>query len=147
MMKVEVKDTVLWFKGIHGDPEFIAKLGSLRAGEIVQLRVDGQAGEWKKMKDNRTTGKPTPGLSPIGPAASRWRDLYRTNKASGGILVNIEAIDGTEAATGTVPPNWEEADELERKAAWEAFKALRNAGWSSEGKKLKRDELHEREGP
>ncbi len=146
MMKVEVKDTVLWFKGIHGDAEFLARLESLRAGEIVQLRVDGEAGEWKKMQDNRTTGRPTPGLAPIGPSALRWRHLYRANKAFGGILVNIEAINSAEAGTGTVASNWEEADELERQAAWEAFKALRNAGWSSEGRKLTRDEMHERDG-
>jgi hypothetical protein len=148
MTKVEVKDSVLWLNGIHGDAELIAKLESLRAGEIVQLRVDGEAGEWKKMQDYRTTGKRTPGLSPIGPAASHWRDLYRASKASGGILVNLEAIDGSKAATGSVPPaNWEEADELDREAAWEAFKALRNAGWSSEGRPLTRDEWHERVRP
>ena len=156
MTKVEVKDTVLWLNGIHGDVELIKRLESLRAGEIVQLRVDGEAGEWKKMKDYRTTGTPTPGLTPIGPAASHWGALYRASKASGGILVNLEAIDGSKAATGSAPPgsaptdsappaNWEEADELDREAAWEAFKALRNAGWSSEGRTLTRDELHERE--
>jgi len=146
MTKVEVKDTVLWLNGIHGDQELLARLESLRAGEVVQLRVDDEPGEWKKMQDYRTTGRPTPGLAPIGPAAAHWRDLYRASKASGGILVNLEAIDDSRAATAsTLPANWEEADELDREAAWEAFKALRNSGWSSEGRTLTRDELHERE--
>ncbi len=146
MTKAEVKDTVLWLNGIHGDAKLRAALESLPAGEVVQLRVDGAAGEWKKMQDNRTTGKPTPGLAPLGPAAVRWRDLYRANKATGGILVSLEVIDSLEAAAGSTPrANWEEADDLDREAAWEAFKALRSAGWSSEGRTLTRDELHERE--
>lgn len=146
MMKVEVKDTVLWFKGIHGDTAFLSRLERLRAGEIVRLRVDGNVGEWKKMQDNRTTGRPTPGLAPIGPAALRWRDLYRANKASGGILVNIEAVSSAESGSSTVPRDWDEAGEVERQAAWEAFKALRNAGWSSEGRKVTREQLHEGDG-
>lgn len=151
MSKVEVKDTVIWLNGIHGDTALVARLESLSAGEVVQLRVDDERGEWKKMQDYRTTGKPTPGLAPIGPTASRWRDLYRASKESGGILVNIEAIDDTSTPPGSassgsaLPANWEAADEVDRDAAWAAFKALRNAGWSSEGRTLSRDELHERD--
>ncbi len=44
--------------------------------------------------------------------------------------------------SGQEPP-----DEAERQAAWEAFKALRNAGWTSDGRKLSRDELYDREAP
>ena len=42
---------------------------------------------------------------------------------------------------------WEEASEVEREAAWAAFKALRHAGWSSEAREVTRDELHDRERP
>jgi hypothetical protein len=141
MSRVEVKDTVLWTKGIHGNPELKEKLESLPAGSIVRLRVDGSEGEWKKMQDNRTSGKPTPGLAPLGPAAERWRRLYRDNKALGGILVGLEPATSEPVVAAT----WHQADEQERAAAWEAFKALRNAGWSSEGRTATRDELHQRE--
>jgi hypothetical protein len=145
MTKVEVKDSVLWTKHLHGDAELRARLESLRAGDVIQLRVDGEVGEWRKMQDNSTTGKPTPGLAPIGPAALRWRELFRANKASGGIVVGVEAIEADGVSRSAAPANWEDANEMEREAAWEAFKALRNAGWSSEGRTLTRDELHERE--
>jgi hypothetical protein len=143
MTKVEVKDTVLWIKSIHGNAELRARLESLRADEIVQLRVDGEAGEWRKMKDNSTTGKPTPGLAPIGPAALRWRELFRANKASGGILVDLEAVEPSGDRTAR-PRNWEDADETQREAAWEAFKAAQNAGWRSDGPYPSREELHQR---
>jgi hypothetical protein len=71
-------------------------------------------------------------------------------------LVEIELVDDN-GATGQsdnggsggsgMLPRWEQASKAEREAAWEAFKALRNAGWSSEGRTLTRDELHERELP
>ena len=148
MTKVAVNDHVLWLKHIHGDTELRMRLESLRAGDIVQLRVDGEAGAWKKMRD-APSGRPTPGLTPIGPAKARWGDLYRASKEAGGMLVNLEAIEESKAAAAPeTAANWEEADELDREAAWEAFKALRNAGWSSEGRApLTRDELHERTRP
>jgi hypothetical protein len=74
--------------------------------------------------------------------------MYRTFRAEGGGVVEIELVN--EAAMPPRPDgraNWEEAGAAEREAAWEAFKALRNAGWSSDGRKLTRDELHEKRVP
>ena len=155
MAHVEVKDYALWIKHVHGDEKLRARLDSLEPEETITLKVAGEEGLWRKMSAYRTSGSPTPGLSPIGPMQSRWGEIYRRFKSQGGGLVEIEIVDETSATQigrvgsgqSGVPPRWDQASKAEREAAWEAFKALRNAGWSSEGRKLTRDELHERDNP
>ncbi|MCB1503127.1 MAG: hypothetical protein KDK07_25675 [Bauldia sp.] len=154
MAQVEVKDYALWTKHVHGDEALRSVLESLEPEQVITLRVAGQQGLWRKMSAYRTSGNPTPGLSPIGPMQARWGEIYRRFKAEGGGLVEIELVDEPggsgqvgkgRAAEPGVPPGWEQASEAERDAAWEAFKALWNAGWRSERPYGPRDELHERD--
>ena len=155
MAQVEVRDHAIWTKHVHGDERLRARLESLEPEETITLKVAGEEGLWRKMSAYRTSGAPTPGLNPIGPMHARWGEIYRRFKSQGGGLVEIELVDDTSgvtkqdgSASGEVDVrHWEQASPAEREAAWEAFKALRNAGWSSEGRKLTRDELHERELP
>lgn len=148
MAHVEVRDYALWIKHVHGDERLRARLDSLGPDETIRLRIAGEEGLWRKMSAYRTSGNPTPGLRPLGPMQARWGEMYRALKAEGGGLVEIELVDETATPPRSgVPANWDEANAAEREAAWEAFKALRNAGWSSEGRKLTRDELHEERVP
>lgn len=154
MAHVEVKDHALWTEHVHGDEELRARLDSLEPEQTITLRVAGEEGLWRKMRAYRSSGIPTPGLSPIGPMQARWGEIYRRYKSKGDGLVEIELVDDnslTQMNVGSgqsgVSTGWEQASKAEREAAWEAFKALRNAGWSSEGRKLTRDELHDREIP
>jgi hypothetical protein len=147
MAQVEVSDYALWIKHIHGGEALKRRLEALAPDETVILRIAGDEGMWRKMSAYRTSGRPTPGLSPIGPMQARWGELYRRYKAEGGGLVEIELVSDAVPKSGRkdVPSRWEEAPEAERKAAWEAFKALRNAGWRSEGPYGARDELYDRD--
>jgi hypothetical protein len=153
MAHVEVKDYALWTKHVHGDEGLRARLESLAPEQTVTLKIAGEEGLWRKMSAYRTSGNPTPGLSPLGPMQARWGEIYRRYKSQGGGLVEIELVDdnggagqsdnGGSGQTG-VPPPWEQASKAEREAAWEAFKALWNAGWRSERPYGPRDELYER---
>jgi hypothetical protein len=153
MAQVEVRDYALWTKHVHGDEGLRTRLESLEPEQTVTLRIAGEEGLWRKMSAYRTSGSPTPGLSPIGPMQARWGEIYRRFKSQGGGLVEIELVDNGNAGQSDngnsghagLPPRWEEASKAEREAAWEAFKALRNAGWSSEGRTVTRDELHDRD--
>jgi hypothetical protein len=155
MAHVEVRDYALWTKHVHGDDELRARLESLKPEQTVTLKIAGEEGLWRKMSAYRTSGNPTPGLTPIGPMQTRWGEIYRRFKSQGGGLVEIELVDAvggpgpsaSETGESGLRRRWEQASPAEREAAWEAFKALRNAGWSSGGRKLTRDELHERELP
>lgn len=154
MAQVEVRDHALWIKHIHGDDALRSRLDALEPEATVVLRIDGEQGLWRKMSAYRSSGKPTPGLTPIGPMQARWGAMYRKFKSQGGGLLKVELVDdsgevghsdkGGSAQLG-VPPLWEQASQAEREAAWEAFKALWNAGWRSERPYGPRDELYERD--
>ena len=77
MAQVEVRDYALWTKHIHGSESLKQRLESLAPDQTVVLRVAGEEGVWRKMSAYRTSGTPTPGLSPIGPMQARWGELYR----------------------------------------------------------------------
>jgi hypothetical protein len=154
MAQVEVRDYALWTKHVHGDEGLRTRLESLEPEQTITLKIAGEEGLWRKMSAYRSSGKPTPGLSPIGPMHARWGDIYRRFKSQGGGLVEIELVDD-KGGTGQsdnggsgqagVPPRWEHASKAEREAAWEAFKALWSAGWRSERPYGPRDELYERD--
>jgi hypothetical protein len=158
MARVEVRDYVMWIKHIHGDDMLRERLSSLGPGEVVTLKVDGREGLWRKVGANRSNGGPVPGLAPIGPAKAHWGELFRAHKAQGGTVVEVTMSDetGTQAAGGfaeaagsmagaSASIAWEEASEADREAAWEAFKALRHAGWRSDKPYGPRDELYDRD--
>lgn len=146
--KVEVRDRVLWTKHIHGDDDLRGRLQSLPAGASVRLKVADQVGYWRKMNDNRTTGKPTPGLSPIGPMLPTWGDLFRANKDRGGTVVDLEWVPETGQAGDTLVARpmdrWEVPGAVEREAAWAAFlRIAKEGGWRSEEPYGPRDELYD----
>lgn len=150
MAHVEVRDNVIWTKHIHGDLKVRAVLEQLPAEGTMTLRVAGELGVWRKMRANATTGAHTPGLQPIGAAATRWRALYKAAKRDGGAVVDIEVPASSPADVDVVLSmpslKLERASPEERRAAWEAIQDLwRTGGWRSDGAYGSRDELHERE--
>jgi hypothetical protein len=146
MGQVEVKDYALWPKHIHGDEEIKARLLKLPPESTIRLRVAGADGVWRKMSRYKTSGRETPGLSPVGPMQAIWGSLYKRAQGAGGMLVDIEIIETPDIPASQAPlANWEMASGEERTAAWEAYKALWSAGWRSDGAYPRRDELHIRD--
>ncbi len=150
MATTTVTDFVIWTKHIHGDDALVARISNLSAGEVLDLRIDGVEGPWRKMDDGRD-GRSTPGLRPLGRAQDFWRELYKSRR---GDVVSLEAEHSAEWGVGEQGAIFEtrvvqtartlvRTDES-RQAALEAFLALVGQGWKSEGRAMTRDEMHER---
>jgi hypothetical protein len=78
--KIQVRDDSLWPQHVFGDEALKQALLDLAPLTVISLRINGEIGEYVKMK------APGMGLRPIGPAKERWRALYHAHK---GELVGI----------------------------------------------------------
>jgi hypothetical protein len=143
-----VSDYVIWTKHIHGDPELVARIHALWAGQTIELEVDGTKGTWRKMDDG-VDGRPTPGIRPIGAAQAVWRALYKTQRGETVTLREAVAPGGvaeaaeTDARNPLIFPAMAKT-EAEREAAFNELMNAWRLGWRSDGTKMTRDEMHER---
>ena len=87
MSCVEIRDHALWISHIHQNDELKKVLFDLPAGGLVELRVGGFRGMWKKM-ENGKDGRPTPGIKGLGTAKDHWHGLQDGR----GDLVPIEFV-------------------------------------------------------
>lgn len=87
MSLVEIKDHALWIKHIHQNEALKTVLNDLPAGNLIELRVDGYRGTWKKM-ENGSDGRPTAGIKGLGTARDHWHGLQEKR----GDLVKIEFV-------------------------------------------------------
>jgi len=149
MATTTVADYVIWAKHVHGDRGLAEKILSMRAGETVELEVDGRAGLWRKMDDG-ADGRPTQGVRPVGAARLVWRDLFTARRGET-VELRVTPTAGDDAqreeakrrARLVAPPLGR--TEAERKAAFRAVLDLKRHGYRSRGPYGPRDELHERE--
>jgi len=84
---VEIRDHALWIKHIRQNEALKKVLTNLPAGNLVELRIDGYRGMWKKMADG-SDGRPTAGIKGIGTARDHWHGLQKKR----GDLVSIEFV-------------------------------------------------------
>jgi hypothetical protein len=148
MATTTVSDYVIWAKHIHGDPQLVARVHALWAGETIELEVDGLRGIWRKMDDG-ADGRQTPGVRPIGAAQVVWRSLFKRRRgevvtirealSSGGVG---EASDAERRSPLLFPPLGKTKEE--RRAALERLLNGWRQGYSSEDRTMTRDEMHER---
>ena len=148
MASTTVSDYVIWAKHIHDDPELVQRILSMWAGETILLEVDGVKGTWRKMDDG-ADGRSTPGIRPIGAAAEVWRYLFKRRRGDVVTLTVIDDRPGVAEATETeqrakliFPPLGKTQEE--RDAALAALLDGWRQGYSSEGRTMTRDEMHER---
>jgi len=144
-----VSDYVIWTKHIHDDPELIERINCMWAGQTIRLEVDGVRGAWRKMDDG-ADGRPTPGVKPVGAAQEVWRRLFRTRRGEVVALKVVEAVaEGVADEMATAEhgalifaPLGRTAEE--REAAVAALLDGGRQGYSSDGRSLTREEMHER---
>jgi hypothetical protein len=146
MATTTVSDYVIWIKHIHDDPVLAARISAMRAGDTIDLEVDGAAGTWRKMDDGKD-GRATPGLRPIGVAQTAWSNLFKTRR---GQVVRIEAKASVPGVSEGLTAPYRAAltsllrSDAEREAALAALLDGGRQGCRSEGRTLSRDEMHER---
>jgi hypothetical protein len=148
MATTTVSDFVIWTKHIYGDAALAARLSELGAGEVLNLRIDGVEGAWRKMDDGKD-GRPTPGLRPLGNAQEFWRELYKSRRGEMVelVLVDADSLSGrpgfsTQAAIDAAARLVR--TDAERTAALEGFLSLAGQGWRSDAPYGSRDDLHDR---
>jgi len=148
MASTTVSDYVIWAKHIHDDPELVQRVLVMWAGETIQLEVDGVRGTWRKMDDG-SDGRPTPGIRPIGAAQEVWRYLYKRRR---GELVSLKVVEPNQGVAEASEPERREKlifpplgkTQEERDAALAALLDGWRLGYSSEGRTMTREEMHER---
>ncbi|HEX3916601.1 MAG TPA: hypothetical protein VHW60_04625 [Caulobacteraceae bacterium] len=148
MATTAVSDYVIWAKHIHDDADLVERIRCLWAGQTIRLEVDGVSGTWRRMDDGKD-GRATLGVRPIGAAQEVWRALYKERR---GAVVSVKAAEeyaGVEEAPEIArrgalmfAPMGRTADE--RAAAIAALLDAHNLGYSSDGRTMTRDEMHER---
>ena len=67
-------DDNIWFKHIEAHPDTIALLRQLKAGSRLKIEVEGECGDWEKMKDY-PDGTSTQGLKPVGQTKEFWKSM------------------------------------------------------------------------
>jgi len=145
MANATISDYVIWAKHIHDDASLTARVLGMRAGETIELEIDGERGAWRKM-DNGKDGRPTPGLRPIGAAQDHWRELYKSRR---GQVVSLDVVREAQGlaergvAFQATAAQFLRAD-AERMAALAALLDGARQGSRSEGRTLSRDEMHDR---
>ncbi len=98
---VEIRDHQVWAEHIHGDDALKRRIIGMKAGDLIELKIAGSARAfWKKMQNNRSTGKPTHGLKPLGAARHTWAYLYRARREE---LVSIAEAPAKHVAPDRVP--------------------------------------------
>ena len=142
MARTTISDFVIWAKQIHDDEDLGQRIAALNAGQTIDLIVDGVRGVWRKMDDGKD-GRPTRGVRPLGQAQVFWRALYESRR---GDVVTVELpVDETRPAgeRAMVFPPMARTEE-ERRAALQALLDAGRQGWRSDGRRMTRDEMHER---
>src|SRR5579859_5782418 len=140
--RTTISDFVIWAKQIHDDEGIGQRIADLGAGQTIDLVVDGVRGVWRKMDDGKD-GRPTRGIRPLGQTQAFWRTLYESRR---GDVVTLELpVDETRPARepAVVFPPLSRTEE-ERRAALQALLDAGRQGWRSDGRRLSRDEMHER---
>ena len=95
MSFVQVRDHALWVDDIHGDPLLQARIRAMKPGDLIELRVEGVRGTWRRLRDGEG-GRGSAGLKATGEAQSRWhalRDQRRAGRRGRGGLAS-EAVTG-----------------------------------------------------
>jgi hypothetical protein len=111
MAKVKIRDNSIWLRHIEGDHQLQARLGSLKAGEIIDLEVDGIVGRWQRMK-NGNDGRPTAGIKPI----EAMRDVWKRLQADRGRIVDLRPVKTADSYLASLRPllcEWDSPEDEE----------------------------------
>ena len=73
MSEIEIRDNSIWAK--HLDVTLQNRVVNMRAGETIELEIDGITGRWQKMRVGKD-GRPVQGIKPIGAMGKLWKNKF-----------------------------------------------------------------------
>lgn len=113
MASVVIRDDAIWIGHIEGNQALQERLRQLRAGDVLDLEVDGIVGTWERMRDGRD-GRPTLGIKPISHMKQVWAEMRRRT----GRTVHIREVATAETYLSTVSSTLDEWNSPEDEAAY-----------------------------
>lgn len=113
MATVAIKDDAIWIGHIEGSAALQERLRKLRAGDILELEVDGIVGSWERMRDGRD-GRPTLGIKPVSHMKLVWAQLRHQT----GRVVHIREVVTAETYLSAIGRTLDEWNSPEDEAAY-----------------------------
>ena len=111
MAYVEIRDDTMWVKQIEGGRALKERIGSLVAGEVIELEVDGIVGSWEKMRSGKD-GRPTMGIKPIGPMKEIWK-RFQSRRGEVVEVREVKTADAYLAALSDTMTEWNSPEDEE----------------------------------
>ncbi len=105
MATTTIKDDAIWVKHIEAGSELRARITGLRAGETIDLEVDGIVGRWERMRDGRD-GRPTLGVRPV----AEMREVWKRLQSQRGRIVGIREVLAADTYLAALAPMLSEWD-------------------------------------
>jgi hypothetical protein len=109
MGKVLTHDDVIWATNIEGDRRLQERISRLRAGDLLDLEVDGVVGRWERMRDGRD-GRPSVGIKPLAEMREVWA-RWRREPARIVDIREVVAADGYLAALSATLDEWDSPED------------------------------------
>ena len=113
MATVTINDDAIWIGHVQGDKALQQLRRNLRAGDVLDLEVDGVVGTWERMRDGRD-GRPTLGIKPISHMKQVWAEMRRNT----GRIVHIREVVTAETYLSAVSRTLDEWNSPEDEAAY-----------------------------
>ncbi len=113
MAKVEIRDDAIWISHIESGKALQERLMALKAGDSLDLEVNGVVGTWERMRDGRD-GRPTPGIKPV----AEMRQVWARMREHTGRIVDIREVVTATSYLDAVAATLTEWNSAEDEAAY-----------------------------
>ena len=111
MARIRIVDDSIWAKHIEDGAALKKRIVSLKAGDELDLEVDGVVGRWERMRDGRD-GRPTLGIKPLAAMREIW-SLWRKQPARIVEVREVVAADSYLASVGQLMSEWDTPEDDE----------------------------------
>lgn len=113
MANVTIRDDAIWLKHIEGGPDLQKRIRDMKAGDLLDLEVDGIIGQWERMRNGKD-GRPTFGIKPIAEMRQVWARLRQQS----GRVVPIREVVTADSYLAAQTSQLSEWDTPEDEAAY-----------------------------
>lgn len=113
MATIKINDDAIWIKHIEGSEQLRQRISALRAGETLDLEVDGIVGKWERMRDGKD-GRPTYGIKPV----SHMKEVWARMRQQSGRIVEVREVMTADTYLASLTGTLTEWDSPQDEAAY-----------------------------